>query len=143
MLLLNETTLFYFSLGKQAQPQGKVSGVIKDWADKVSRSVQPPTKGPIGSSTSGSSRPTKSGTLSTGTAVNSAASVPTSFRSTSSAAKDANTKATSKPSSKQPFEVVKFGGIDSGDETEEREAALSSPIKGGKRLTSVVRVVMS
>jgi hypothetical protein len=138
MLLLNETTLFYFSLGDQARPQGKVSGVIKDWAEKVSRSAQPPSKGFSTSSGTSQARTAKS----VSSAFNSATSVPTSFRSTTSAAvKDDKAKIASKTSSKQLTELVKLGGFESEDETNEREAALSSPIKGGKRLTSVVRIV--
>jgi hypothetical protein len=136
MLLLNETTLFYFSLGDQARPQGKVSGVIKGWAHKVSRSTQPPLKGFGTSSGSSQARTTRSS--STGTAFNSATSVPTSFCSmTLVAVKDDKAKIASKTS-----KLVKLGGFESEDETKEWEVALSSPIKGGKRLTSVVHIIV-
>jgi|SRR5579863_1121217 len=126
MLLLNHTTLFYFNLSNDQLAKDKYSGVVANWAKNVSHSQ---AKG-------GSTKSTTSKTLtSTSTSRSAPTSAPTSVSSGKIKGRDSTS---SNPQGNANDVAITFGGLDEEDETTEREAALSSPAKEGKRLTSAV-----
>jgi hypothetical protein len=122
LLHLNETTLFYFNLrSKPAGEKQTAKGVIKDWATKVSATALPAIKANLKNTNSANppsitqQGPTYgSGNFGTGT---------------------------------PEFEIDIDEGVshtsaldlmEDEDEEEEHQSAMSSPIKGKKRLTSKV-----
>src|ERR1700722_898968 len=129
MLLLNEITLFFYS---RRHPPTKPSGVINKWVKDVT-----------------DSRSQSNSTSKSQSRISSALiSVNSSKRSTSASATTAAKKSTSAKTgrARTPVntEVIAvnnyFSGLDDEDEDVERDAALSSPIKGEARLTSNVHM---
>ena len=109
MLTLDKTTIFYYNISANKDRQ-KQSGLIKNWVDTVAK-----------------------------------AGAATTSRATSTLRPSTLTSTGSKPKS-QPIKRegavlnILDGGLSDQDETEgaEREAAVKSPLKNGKRATSSV-----
>ncbi|KAH9977566.1 hypothetical protein BJV74DRAFT_888354 [Russula compacta] len=124
MLLLNPTTLFYFNLSNDQLAKDKYAGIVSNWAKNV----------PKGQGKGGSTKSTSLKTLSSNSNARSApTSAPTSVSSGKIKGHDSTT---SNSQSNNNDVAITFSGLDDDDETPEREAALSSPTKEGKRLTS-------
>jgi hypothetical protein len=127
MLSLDATTLHLFNLRAAAGP--KAPNVIKDWVAGI-RNV--PTKSTKSKGLKvGASLSVVSSTVAASTV---AASTTRKSRTTSSGG--VGVSGTSAPAS--TIAVNEVGGLFDDDEDEERDAALSSPIKGHKRVTSSV-----
>ncbi|KAH9955093.1 hypothetical protein BJV74DRAFT_800212 [Russula compacta] len=126
MLLLNHTTLFYFNLSNDQLAKDKYSGVVANWAKNVSHSQ---AKG----------RLTKSTTSKTLSLTSTARSAPTSAPTSVSSGKiKGHDSTSSNPQGNANDVATTFGGLEEEDEMTEWEAALSSPAKEGKRLTSAI-----
>jgi hypothetical protein len=132
LLTLDQSTLFYWTLSDTTPKMRKYASAIKEWALAVPTTAKPTSKAP--SSVAKSNIPS----LKSGTSRSSAPSVLTD-----------NVKIISR----QPSDSVKVkaelaptlslsidGGLSDNDEMrgEEREAAINSPPKGKKRVTSEV-----
>jgi len=115
-LVLDETTLFYHTLS--VTKPSKAAGLIKSWTANVSEAVHAAlnTKVPAAKRTSSST--TLNDSKARMTTTSSAIVVSSRI--------------------KVKNEPVDMQGFIDEDETEERQAALSSPIKGKKRLNSSV-----
>lgn len=131
MLALNERTLFYFNprASGSALVKKSTSGLVETWA-----------AGKRGAAS-------RSNTHSTHTAVKAVVKVPAAAaKSTSTQAvyksATAPTRTVTISDTSSEIEIVKYPALDQleDNEEDEREAALSSPIKGQKRLTSEVQV---
>lgn len=118
-LILNETTLFYLNLSATAPNTSTSFNKIKNWTSQVAKTSSSRSNSiyvPSGSS--------KSSTL-----------VPSKRTTSSSSAVVSKTQAHAQPEKKK----MKLDNHDlTEDEKFEREAALSSPIKGKQRLNSKV-----
>ena len=114
-LILNELTLFYFNLSATKTSQ---TGKIQNWTDQVAKANKKSKVAP-----------------STATSVTSATVVRTTASSSVAIAPTTKKKAKINPG------AVNLGvsAILDEDESVERHAALTSPIKGKKRLTAKVR----
>jgi hypothetical protein len=124
LLTLDETTLFYFSL--TSEPIPKKTGIIKNWAAAVDSF---PSRAP--SVKSGSSR-SQVPLLTTGSTRSSVTSTLTDAVLISIDRKFARDPT--------PDDNDRVGGLVDEDETrgKERDAAISSPVKGKMRVTSSV-----
>ena len=122
MLILDETTLFFFNLRAPTHitSSQRLPGLIESWVARVP-SGAPVKKGlkamasVILSSTLAGSKTAKSRTTSSNSVGISSASEPPST-----------------------IAVNELGGLFDENESDEREAAMSSPIKGKTRVTSAV-----
>jgi hypothetical protein len=144
MLLFNETSLYYFDLSTQAAETLKPTGLIENWATAESRS-QPtfPVLLKTKASALASSKLKSSSTALT--------KFSDASRAQSSGVTSVNNKSTKasggldKPQAGAVLPTFELndgavsGGLFDDDEEAEREAALSSPIKGHQRLTHQVR----
>lgn len=125
LLILDETTLFYHNL-RFSKSVKTGAGVIQDWATNL----PPPSASSI-SSSSGSSTTTTS-------------TIRSKFRTTTSGNTVAAAKKIQVPSKRKIINESdndsneEYGAIIDEDEVVEREAAMSSPIKGRKKLSSDV-----
>ena len=122
LLDLNEATLFYYNLSSlPAETGNKSSRLIKDWATKIPQQLPASNsaKSTVGSHTLISLVKTK---------VSSEPTLPQGWGKTQVALEH---------DSEEDQNIGCFS--DDGDDTKEREAALASPPKGKKRLTSSVR----
>ena len=121
MLILDETTLFFFNLRASTHiTSQRLPGLIESWVARVP-SGAPVKKGlksasVISSSTLAGSKTAKSRITSSNSVGISSASEPPST-----------------------IAVNELGGLFDENENDEREAAMSSPIKGKTRVTSAVR----
>lgn len=125
LLILDETTLFYHSFASSLSPVKTSAGLVEGWAAEV-RKFKPKPFGGIPTAPSTITNRSHNRVTASSTAIvtsETAPALPTS--------KISDTKGG----------YVKYGGFveDFEDDTKERQAALLSPIKGGQRLTSVVR----
>ena len=122
LLILNETTLFYLNLCTTAASHSNSFNNVKNWTSRVAKA----------------SRTTKSNSAHAGSTNSS--SVP-SKRATSI------TSAVVKPEKKKlkldDHVDLTTSGFFKDDETVEREAAISSPVKGSQRLNSKVCYILS
>jgi hypothetical protein len=135
MLLLNETSLYYFDLSVPAAEIPKPAAIVNNWATTVSQS-QPtfPTSLKIKPSATASSKSKSSSTVLT--------AFSDASRAQSSKATSKSTKVLNKPQARAALELIDgavSGGLFDDDEEAEHEAALSSPTKGRQRLTHQVR----
>jgi hypothetical protein len=134
MLVLDATTLFFYSLSAPAASNKKLSGLIKDWAADVQAKDK-------------SSKQQKVSVPSS--AIGSTTLAPrTSALSRTTSSNNVRTSGASElPSTVVDLEVHggvnDLGGLFDEDESYEREAAMSSPIKGLKRLTSTARIYLN
>jgi hypothetical protein len=118
-LILNESTLFYFDLSASKTRQ---TGIIQDWTAQVAKA----------------NKNLKSKVSAPGTATSSTV-VRTTTSSSVVVSQAAATALTTKKKAKlEPKAVSKVSAFLDEDESAERDAALTSPIKGKKRLTSKV-----
>jgi hypothetical protein len=127
MLFLDETTLFFYS-HKASTTDAKTKGLIDNWANDVQAKYQGNLKIAAKQPGSKADRSAHSSTI--------IVSAMGKSRTTSS-----NSVATTSvlvPATTTTSSVKDFGGLDDEDESSKHEAAMSSPIKGGKRLTSMV-----
>ncbi|GBE83014.1 hypothetical protein SCP_0500570 [Sparassis crispa] len=123
LLTLDETTLFYYTC-RDKKDAGNLSGTIKNWATNVPTWNLPSKARP--SSTSGTSQSLAASSKTAKTQMS-------NFTKVSQTVK----KLESKSDKINFIEIEVGGGISSDDDNElERIAALSSPVKGGIRLTS-------
>jgi hypothetical protein len=116
MLTFDETTLFYYTISADVDQDGqKQSGIIKNWAETVAKAK----------AVSAATATSRSSTLRQSTASGSAGLKPKSRAIKREGA---------------VLNILDFGGLSDRDETEgaEREAAVKSPPKNGKRVTSSV-----
>jgi hypothetical protein len=118
-LILNQLTLFHFDL---SAPKTNHTGKIQTWTDQVAKANKKFKIPKPGTATSSTAIRTDRTTASTNVSVARAA------------------PPTKKKAKLEPEAVYSRGSafIDE-DESAERDAALNSPIKGKKRLTSKVR----
>ena len=128
MLLLTEATLFYRNLSLTLQERPKPSGTIKNWASNVATAPTTKAKG------------TSSRTSSTAVASSTATSGKTSAATTKIQPPKRHVNVDLDSTDHVSWTM---GGFDDDDEAEEREAALSSPIKGNTRVTSAVNIILS
>jgi len=139
MLQLNETTLFYFNLRTTADAtthdKEKASGLVKDWAAKVSRSAKPTLPSLTAKLKTTSSR--ASDVSESTTTKASTATGNTSIKSGSIGANKTHTKSYEIDVA-LASDVSVLELLEDADDEEEHEAALSSPVKSKKRLTSAV-----
>jgi hypothetical protein len=120
LLILDETTLFYHTLSVTLT--SKPSGLVKNWAVQVSRAASK-SNGP---SPIRSIHTAASATLHSNTCLTKSSNVLVTSKI--QASKDKTDDGTSPGP----------GGFVDKDETEERQHALSSPMKGNQRLNSAV-----
>ena len=119
-LILNELTLFYFDL---SAPKTSRTGKVQSWTAQVAKANKK-SKVPVPSTTT-------STTL-----------VRSDRITTSSSAVVSQSVSTTKKKAKRELEAenISFSAFSlDEDESAERDAALNSPIKGKKRLTTKVR----
>jgi hypothetical protein len=128
MLILDDTTLFFYSLRLSATNNLKKVGLIRDWATEVT--------GPNAKTTSKAKSKAPSSVVSASTLTAVSTSATTKSRTTSSGG--VGLSGASRPPSTVPEGFNEIGGLFDEDESAEREAAMSSPIKGNKRVTSAV-----
>lgn len=131
LLILDETTLFYYNLRTKATVKDKV-GLVKNWAAKLPLPNKPAPR------SSASTSEKSKGSNHSG---------PPNSRTTTSSTAIVIAKETLRVPSKRKAPVDElstdeddnqYGGFVDEDEEVEREAAMSSPIKGKQRLTSTV-----
>jgi hypothetical protein len=122
LLVLDETTLFYHTLS--VTKPSKAAGLIKSWAANVSEVVHLASKTKAPASTRTATSTTLNNPKARTTATSRAVVISSKIKVKS-----------------EPVDNVL--GFADKDETEERQAALSSPIKGKKRLDSSVGSVKS
>jgi hypothetical protein len=133
LLTLDRSTLFYWTLSDTTlHKKRKHASAIKDWALAVPATARPTSKAP-------SSLSTKSNVplLTSGTSRSSAPSVLTdNVKIISHRVNSVKVKAEPLPT----LSLQVDGGLSDNDERrgEEREAAINSPPKGKKRVTSEV-----
>ena len=123
-LILNESTLFYLDLS--ASKTNEV-GKIHDWTAQVAEAnlpVNKNSKAPVGTGTATSTTAFRVERTTTSSSAVVTQAVPT------------KKKAKSKPVT---VDLAVSAFLDDEDETAERDAARTSPIKGRQRLTSKVR----
>jgi hypothetical protein len=118
MLTLDEITLFYYSISTSANAP-KASGLIKDWSLKVAAAKD-------------ISRPTSKKSSSRGT--------PALTNATTRASESTSVAPLSQVRRAPEITIDFVGGLSDEDEAigDERHAAITSPPKNGRRLTSMV-----
>lgn len=125
MLTLDNTTLFYFSLSDKTVPEEKHTAAIQDWAKKLPKR--------IGGTSGGLRSVTSALTKSSATHTSSSHSTRTS--------RSALNNGFIRRCGDDAVEVIDVDGpLSDNDETKgpERDAAIKSPLKGKKRLSSSV-----
>jgi len=139
MLTLDETTLFYYSLGQSplSRSTTKVSGLINNWAHEVEArrvSAKPGSKASI---------PNSASTLPPLTTASTKSSDKRSALSNEVAISTHSKRARYVVSDSEE-EQINIGGLSDQDETigTEREAAVLSPPKGKQRVTSAVSLLL-
>jgi hypothetical protein len=136
LLTLDETTLFYYFLSDETSSSKKkysdFSTGINDWAATIPKNSKPPSKVASGSKPNASKR---SGSLLPPlTNATTRSSVTSALSKNVKISQDVFVKVEARDASIQIAE----GGLDDDDETLEREAAIKSPPKGKKRVSSSV-----
>lgn len=119
-LILNELTLFYSYL---SAPKTSQTGKIQTWTDQVAKANKKLKAPAPGTATSRTVIRTDRTTTSSSTVVSQVASAPTTKKKTKIDTEAVN---------------LAFSTFLDEDENAKRDAALTSPIKGKKRLTTKV-----
>jgi hypothetical protein len=134
LLMLNHSTLFYWTLSDGVHDKRKRGDEIKEWASAVPKGK--PTSRAANSVTSHAQSAIPS--LTSGASRSSAPSILTADVKIISRSRFESLKV--KPELASPIFVDNDGGLSDNDEVrgEEREAAITSPPKGKKRVTSEV-----
>jgi len=140
-LTLDESTLFYWTLSDSyLDKKRKHSSVISEWASTIPSNAKPPSQAPSHVIATTSSRPKSIvPSLTSGSSRSSAPSVLTNnVRIVSHGALLNSAKVKAEPT--PDITIFSDGGLSDADEIkgEEREAAIKSPPKGKKRVTSEV-----
>jgi hypothetical protein len=140
LLTLNHSTLFYWTLSDSVHNKRKRDDQVKDWALAVPKGV--PTSRAANSSSSTSHVRSAVPLLTSGTTSRSSAlSVLTDdVKIIRHQTSESLTRVEPKPVSTTGIRFYDNGGLSDNDEMrgEEREAAIASPFKGKKRVTSEV-----
>jgi len=130
--LLDEITLFYHNISSTFTQPSKPGGLVKNWCATVAKEANPAFK--IKREGPGS----LAGSAHTATSTTVQSKARTTASSTAVLVKTEKSTATAKSGI-----TSGFGGFEDEDETDERDHALSSPIKGkNKRLDSAVRTTI-
>jgi len=125
-LLLNDVTLFYHDISSTFTQPSKPGGAIKNWRSLVAKQASK-SKGEAPGSLAGS--------------VHTATSTTVQSKGRTTASSSAVWVKTGKSVDMTVSRASELRGFNNEDETKECEHALSSPIKGNKRLDSLVSSV--
>lgn len=130
LLILDETTLFFYNLAcSRKQPKQHAVTAIRNWSDDVAKSA------PLSQRTTTSVASTKRTTSSSSAVIAKKSGPPPTKKTESGMLKPRDV---GKTEYEPEEEDAGYGGFAGEDESAEREAAMSSPIKGNKWLTSKV-----
>lgn len=132
LLALDETTLFFYNIiCSRTQPKQHAASNIRSWSDDVAKSA------PLSQRTTTSVASTKRTTNSSSAVITKKNGPPVTKKTVGG-----NVKPRDVGNAGYEMEIEEedagFGGFAGEDESAEHEAAMSSPIKGNKRLSSKV-----
>jgi hypothetical protein len=140
MLTLDQSTLFYWTLSDTFLQKRQYKDAIKEWASEIPASAKPVSQAPSRTTqTKSITRRSVVPSLTSGTSRSSAPSVLTNdVRIVGHRTRPSSVKV--KPEPEPEMALYSDGGLSDRDETigKEREAAINSPPKGKKRVTSEV-----
>jgi hypothetical protein len=140
LLTLDQSTLFYWTLSDSyLDKKRKHSSVISEWASAIPGNAKPASQAPSQVTATTSSRPKSIvPSLTNGSSRSSAPSVLTNNVRIVSHGAPNSAKVKAEPT--PDITIFSDGGLSDADEIkgEEREAAIKSPPKGKKRVTSEV-----
>jgi hypothetical protein len=132
MLTLDQSTLFYWTLSDTSLQKRRYKDAIKEWASDIPDSAKPVSRAP--------SRTTQTKSIAGRSAVPSLTSGTSRSSAPSVLTNDITRPDAVKVKAEPKIALYFDGGLSDCDETigKEREAAVNSPPKGKKRVTSEV-----